>query len=89
MLCRGCSEAAISKVFNLKRYPWKFHKIHRKTPEHLCQSLFFNNVAGPRPAILLKKILWHRCFHVNFAKFLRAPFFTEQLWWLLLVVAKL
>ena len=23
---------------------------------------------------LLKKRLWHRCFHVNFAKFVRAPF---------------
>ena len=30
---------------------------HRKT---LCQSLFFNN--GFRPATLLKKRLWYRCF---------------------------
>ena len=36
------------------------------------------------PATLLKKRLWHRCFPVNFAKFLRTPFFTEHLWWLLL-----
>ena len=42
----------------------------------VCQSLFFN-------AILLKK-RWHRCFPVNFAKFLRTPFSTEQLRWLLL-----
>ena len=28
--------------------------------------------------------LWRRCFPVNFAKFLRAPFLTEHLWWLLL-----
>ena len=27
-----------------------------------------------RPATLLKKRLWHRCFPVNFAKFLRTPF---------------
>ena len=27
-----------------------------------------------RPATLLKKRLWHRCFSVNFAKFLRTPF---------------
>ena len=33
---------------------------------------------------LLKKRLWHRCFPVNFAKFLRTRFFTEHLWWLLL-----
>ena len=27
---------------------------------------------------------WHRCFPVNFAKFLRIPFFTEHLQWMLL-----
>ena len=27
-----------------------------------------------RPATLLKKSLWHRCFPKNFAKFLRTPF---------------
>ena len=44
------------------------------TGKHQCQSLFFNKVAGLRPATLLKKRLWHRCFPVNFAKFLRSPF---------------
>ena len=44
------------------------------TGKHLCQSLIFNKVAGLRPATLLKKRLWHRCFPVNFAKFLRTPF---------------
>ena len=33
-----------------------------------------------RPATLFKKRLWHRCFPVNFAKFLRTPLFTEHLW---------
>ena len=42
--------------------------------KHLCQSLFFDKLAGLRPATLLKKKLWHRCFPVNFAKFLRTPF---------------
>ena len=37
------------------------------------------------PATLLKKRLWHRCFPVNIAKYLRTPFFTEHLWWLLLL----
>ena len=41
---------------------------------HLYQSLFFNKVAGLRPATLLKKLLWHRCFPVSFAKFLRTVF---------------
>ena len=36
------------------------------TGKHLCQRLFFNNVAGLRPATLLKKRRWHRCFHANF-----------------------
>ena len=44
------------------------------TGKHLCQSLFFNKVAGLRPATLLKKRLWHSCFPVNFVKFLRTPF---------------
>ena len=29
---------------------------------------------GLRPVALLKKRLWHRCFPVNFATFLRTPF---------------
>ena len=49
------------------------------TGKHLYQSLFFNEVAGLRPATLLKMRLWHRCFSVNFAKFLRTNFFTEHL----------
>ena len=44
------------------------------TGKHLWQSLVFNKVAGLRPATLLKKRLWHRCFPVNFVKFLTTPF---------------
>ena len=44
------------------------------TGKHLCQSLFFNKVADLRLATFLKKRLWHRCFPVIFAKFLRTPF---------------
>ena len=54
------------------------------TGKHLCQGLFFNKVAGLRPATLFKKRLWHRCFPVNFAKILGTPFFIEHLQWLLL-----
>ena len=50
------------------------------TGKHLCQNLFFNKVAGIRPATLLKKRFWHRCFPMNFAKFLGTTFFTEHLW---------
>ena len=44
------------------------------TGKHLCQCLFFNKVAGLRPATLLKKRHWHRCFPVNFVKLLRTIF---------------
>ena len=60
--------------------------VTKLTGKHQCQSLFFNKVGGLRPTISLKKRLRHRCFAVNFAKFLRPPFFTEHLWWLLLAV---
>ena len=59
------------EVFYNKTCPKNFAKFRGK---HLSQSLFFNKVAGLRPATLLKKRLWHRCFLVNFAKLLRAPF---------------
>ena len=42
--------------------------------KQLCQRLFFNKVGDLRPVALLKKRLWHRCFPVNFVKFLRTPF---------------
>ena len=44
------------------------------TEKHLCQSLLCNKVVGLR--------LWHRCFSVNFVKFLRRSFFIEHLLWL-------
>ena len=47
--------------------------------KHLSQSLLFNKVTVLRSATLFKKRLWHRCFSVNFVKFLRTPFFTEHL----------
>ena len=39
--------------------------------KHVCQSFFFNEVAGLSSATVLKKRLWRRCFPVNFAKFLQ------------------
>ena len=44
----------------------------------------FNKVAGLRPATLLQKRLWHKCFPVNFAKFLRTPLLQNTSGWLLL-----
>ena len=59
-------------------------KVTKFTGKHLWQSLFFNKVACLRPATLVKKRLWHRCFSVNFVKFLRTAFLMEQLRWRLL-----
>ena len=56
------------------------------TGKYLCQSLFFKKVADLRPATLLKKRLWHRCFPVNFVKFLRTPFLQNTFGQLLLVM---
>ena len=49
------------------------------TGKHLCQSLFFNKGADLRPAALLKKRLWHRCFPVSSAKYLRTLFYRTPL----------
>ena len=54
------------------------------TGKHMCQCLFFDNVAVLRPATFLKMRLRRRCFAMNFAKFLRTPVFREHLWMLLL-----
>ena len=46
---------------------------------------FFNKVADLQAYNFFEKRLQHRCFPVKFVKlFLRTPFFTEHLWWLLL-----
>ena len=57
----------------------KFGRIHRKT-------LVPESFSCRRPATLLKKRRWHRCFPVNFAKFLRTSFRIEHLLWLLLKI---
>ena len=46
----------------------------------------FLKIEGHRPATLLKKRLWHRCFPVNFAKLLRTPFLQNTSGRLLLLV---
>ena len=73
------------EVFCKKSCSKKFREIPRKTP--VPESLF-NKVAGLRPATLLKKRLWHRCFPGNFVKFLRTPFLQNTSGRLLLKVAE-
>ena len=50
------------------------------TEKHLCQSLFFNKVAGLR--------FRYRCFPMNFAKFLRTPFLQNATGRLLLLLVQ-
>ena len=73
-----------SEVFCNKDVLRNFAKF---TGKPLCQSPFLNKVAGLRPdaCSFIKKRLWHRCFPVNFAKFLGTPFLKEHHWWLLLL----
>ena len=53
-----------------------FLEISQNSQERTCARVsFFNKVAELR--------LWHRCFPMNFAKFLRTSFLTEHLRWLL------
>ena len=49
-------------------------KSFTKFTENICARVSFNKVAGLRPATFLKERIWHSCFPVNFAKFLRTPF---------------
>ena len=76
----GTVRSSHPEVFCKKGVLRNFSKL---TEKHVCQSLFFNKVAGLTSATLLKKRLWHWCFPVKFKKFLSTPFFTEYLWWLL------
>ena len=56
-----------------------FLEISQNSQENTCAR-----VSGLRSVTLLKQRLWHRCFPMYFAKFLRAPSFTEHFRWLLL-----
>ena len=44
----------------------------------------FNKITGRKVCNFIKKRFQYRCFPVKFRKFLRTPFSTERLWWLLL-----
>ena len=54
------------------------------TGKHLCHSLLLNKVTGLSLETFLKKRLWHSCFPVSFAKFLRRPFLQNTYGQLLL-----
>ena len=59
-------------------------EIPENSQENTCDRVSF--LIKLQAATLLKEKLWHRCLPVNFLKFLRTPFLTEHLWWLLQVI---
>ena len=73
-VARGCS---VKKVFL---------EILQNSQESTCARVPFLIKLQARPATLLKKRFWHRCFPVNFAKFLRKLFLIEHLRWLSLFI---
>ena len=54
-----------------------FLEISQNPQENICARVSFL-------IKFIKKRLWHRCFPVNFVKFLRTPSYKEHLWLLLL-----
>ena len=81
VVLHSATRSSRSEMFFKIGIPKNFAKF---TGKHLCQSHFFDKVAGLRTAILLRKRPWRWWFLVNFANFLRTPFFLEHLRWLLL-----
>ena len=55
--------------------------------KHLCWSVFFNKYKGLKACNFNKNRLQHKLFPVQFAKFLRTPFFTEHVRRLLLEIS--
>ena len=51
-----------------------FLEIFQNSQENTCGRASFLIKLQAWPTTLLKKRLWHGCFPVNFAKFLRTPF---------------
>ena len=77
-LCQGLWTVFLVFELNTEIYGVNFrnHSKKQKSPS-LPRNLALRTFG--RPATLLKKRLWHRCFPVNFAKFLRAPSYRTPL----------
>ena len=76
----SCSRSSLRR-FSVKQV---FLKTSQNSQENTCARVF----QSLRLATLLKKRLWHRCLSLRFTKFLKILFFTEHLWWLLLLFCK-
>ena len=70
---RSLCDFSIMSFFPRDSYPFRSSR-----PEVFCRKGVL------KACNFIKKRLWHRCFPVNFAKFLRTLFLTERLRWMLL-----
>ena len=61
------------------------HKLKLRLHDNACARVSFL-IKLQALSLQLVKLETHRCFPVNFAKFLRTPFLTEYLRWLLLAI---
>ena len=69
-------------IFNISHYrsshqSCSIKKVFLKISQNLQENTCAWVSCRQRPTTLLKKRLWHRCFPVNFTKFLRTPFFNR------------
>ena len=64
--------------------PKNFENLTGKTP---ALGSLFKKVAGSEVCNFIKNRLQHRCFSVKFENFLRAPFFTKHLRWLVFKIS--
>ena len=67
---RGSRSQMFFKIDVLKNLPML-------TGKHLYWTPFFNKVAGLQACNFIKKWLQHKCFSMNFAKFLRTTFLQK------------
>ena len=86
-------ECCFNKLFDIQKQSLRgvLEKLNisQNSQENTCARFSFLIKLQVLPATSLKKRLWHRCFPVNFAKFLRKPILSEHFRWLLLNVAEI
>ena len=68
---QNCLSRSIHQRCSIKKV---FLRISQNSQENFCVKISFLVKLQAEPATLLKRILWHRCYAVNFAKFLRTYF---------------
>ena len=75
---------AVARRWSIKKSLLKILQNSQENTSARVSFLIKLQASALRPATLLKKGVWHRCFPANFKKFLRTTFFIEHLWRLLL-----